>query len=460
MGVSKSRQIDLPVYDSTNYQIDLKSNIDDLLIILYFSKKYKNTCIVLSEEKIIELINQHKHHDNVMDYYRDILRVRPDIFDIFKTCEKRFIFIPIIVYENSGLESHANILIYDTETKELERFEPHGNKFRGKKDYADWNKLDFEIEYVFLNNGIEIKKYYKPLDFCPKLGFQSLETGDVIEGDPSGFCKIWIIWYLELRLKNPDISREKVISASIQKIKKNPTGFKSFIRNYSKFIRDIFSKEFPEKNIILFDIIFNIENTQVLMIRTQDQIIPKNIEKLVNLKYLMIEYNHNIKYLPESIGKLTNLTQLLISHNKNLLELPESIGNFQNLTRLLIRYNKNLKTLPESIGNLQNLTELDLNENQLTSLPESIGNLIKLKSLYLSNNQLTRLPESIGSLQNLQELYLFSNKITTLPESIGNLVNLKHFSIDDNPISDPELQGNGIAIINIMKKRYQNLIHI
>jgi hypothetical protein len=436
MGVSKSRQIDLPVYDSTNYDIELKSNINDLLIILYFSKKYKNTCIVISEEKILELINQHKHHDNVMDYYRDILRVRPDIFDIFKTCEKRFIFIPIIVYENSGLESHANILIYDTKTKELERFEPHGNKFRGKKDYADWNKLDFEIEYVFLNNGIEIKKYYKPLDFCPRLGFQSLERDDVIESDPAGFCKTWIIWYLELRLKNPDISREKVISGSIQKIKQDPTGFKSFIRNYSKFIRDIFSKEFPEKNIMLFDIIYNIENTKVLMIRTIDQIIPENIGKLVNLKFLMIEYNHNIISLPNSIGNLTNLTQLVISYNKNLLELPESIGNLTNLTRLLITYNRNLKTLPESIGNLEKLTELDLDENQLTSLPNSIGNLKELKRLNLRENQLTSLPDSIGNLENLNFLNIYNNPV----------------------YYDPEFKGKDI--INIMKKRYQNLINI
>jgi hypothetical protein len=39
---------------------------------------------------------------------------------VFKTCTKRFILFPVSVFALRGF-GHANMMIYDTKTKELER---------------------------------------------------------------------------------------------------------------------------------------------------------------------------------------------------------------------------------------------------------------------------------------------------------------------------------------------------
>jgi hypothetical protein len=62
---------------------------------------------------------------------------------------------------------------------------------------------------------------------------------DSIDLDPRGFCYYWSLWYLDLRLTNPLIKRNYLITQSIKHIKSNNIGFKKFIRSYAIFINTI-----------------------------------------------------------------------------------------------------------------------------------------------------------------------------------------------------------------------------
>ena len=163
----------------------------------------------------------------------------------FLTCmsddTKRFMIVPIGIELKQG--SHANYLIYDKKLKEVERFEPHGAHTPFGYDYNP-SMLDNILKVRF--NSIDPNiTYIPPKKYLPKIGFQIFEACEnrfKNIGDPSGFCALWVIWYVDMRMKHPDIPRDKLIRKIMKTIKKLNISFKTMIRNYSKEIvnmRDI-----------------------------------------------------------------------------------------------------------------------------------------------------------------------------------------------------------------------------
>ena len=47
-----------------------------------------------------------------------------DKINMFKNSDKRYLIMPLLLSQESGL--HANILFFDKKTDELERFDPNG----------------------------------------------------------------------------------------------------------------------------------------------------------------------------------------------------------------------------------------------------------------------------------------------------------------------------------------------
>ena len=57
-------------------------------------------------------------------------------------------------------------------------------------------------------------------------------------GDPVGYCLAWCFWYLELRLKNPNIESKELVKFAfndiLQNHDKDSNQVLSYIRNYSQ----------------------------------------------------------------------------------------------------------------------------------------------------------------------------------------------------------------------------------
>jgi hypothetical protein len=122
------------------------------------------------------------------------------------------------------------MMIYDTKTKELERFDPHGRLSAHNDLVNAFSSFDLDLQTELKNNGIKISNYITPLEFCPGLSFQRLEEADkTILTDPAGFCQAWSEWYADLRLSNPDSSRDEVVQIALRKIKQDPKGFKNAV---------------------------------------------------------------------------------------------------------------------------------------------------------------------------------------------------------------------------------------
>ena len=224
-----------------------ESYINRVFGLLYLSYKFRDQCIIIKPQKnyFESKMLKGNYTDYVyLKYYEknDDFNYIPDEFwNKIEDCmadKKRFIIIRIGIYFSKG--AHANLLIYDTVNKSLERFEPHGAYHDYEKIYQN---IDKKILQLFkLNLGPSyVKNYYKPLDYCPMKIFQALEKYSNKQGDPGGFCAVWCLWYADLRLANPDLSRDQLVDKAIAEIGK--TGdFKQFIRNYSHFIATLRKK--------------------------------------------------------------------------------------------------------------------------------------------------------------------------------------------------------------------------
>jgi ankyrin repeat protein len=153
-----------------------------------------------------------------------------------------FYIVPInieLVLTNT-VYNHANYLIIDIKNMEAERFEPHGAYAPVDLNYFA-ELLDVELENQM--NSINTKiKYFKPKDYMPKIGFQIKEISELKSdyiGDPNGFCALWCIWWADMRMENPNISRDKLFKLINKELINRKFSYKKLIRDYSSYITQV-----------------------------------------------------------------------------------------------------------------------------------------------------------------------------------------------------------------------------
>ena len=99
-------------------------------------------------------------------------------------------------------------------------------------------------------------KYVSPYDYLPKIGFQLFDNYEKNKkkiGDPGGFCALWSIWYVDMRLAHPDIDRKVLVKTLIKTIHNTNNSFKDVIRNYSIEITSLRDKLLKYGNIDIND---------------------------------------------------------------------------------------------------------------------------------------------------------------------------------------------------------------
>nr|GMD27982.1 MDIS1-interacting receptor like kinase 2-like [Ipomoea batatas] len=217
-------------------------------------------------------------------------------------------------------------------------------------------------------------------------------------------------------------------------------------------------------HVVLFCFILSTTATAIV------GLIPPQIGKLRELRYVSFYNNNFIGLIPIQIGNLQKLRFLDLG--SNLLEAPNwsKIRDFPKLTHLSLNWNELRSGFPDFILGCRGLVFLDLSENHLNgSIPEPLfTSLNRLEYLNLTENQFSgplspnftklsnlkdlrlginhfsgSIPHHIGSLPALRVLELHNNSFQgMIPSSIGKLKGLQHLNLEENRLNSsipPEL---------------------
>lgn len=177
--------------------------------------------VYIIQRKTIEVINT---LPSVKIHSAEIHNVSPESYTALKDCllqNYRFIVVPVFLLNYHILQGHMNAMIIDTQTKEVERFEPYGTKYKN----IILRNIDID-QYIqnYLKNYLLLKitqgsspnhryyTYHPPREYCSR-GPQAREIW-VPRGwfrYKGGFCAYWVLYYVAMRLNNPDSTRNQII---------------------------------------------------------------------------------------------------------------------------------------------------------------------------------------------------------------------------------------------------------
>ena len=154
----------------------------------------------------------------------------------------RFIVALLSLKNNKG-GFHANVLIFDKTTNELERFDGMGTEL--SKTYAP-EELDASLRDEFVRASAKNPslmppkhKYLSPVDYCPKMPvFQSREMDDIsaiYNPTDHGNCAVWRLWYIDHRLANPDLNRKQFVKYAMKKLTDTGSLY-TYIKSYQQYL--------------------------------------------------------------------------------------------------------------------------------------------------------------------------------------------------------------------------------
>jgi hypothetical protein len=212
---------ELKLLCSHNYIVKYKLNKPDILYntIDNCNVSYNNTeqrCIPFLEkcfpdkvEKLVNTIKDTNVRSTIMciaTYRYGCRLICPENYvNEILSCKKEWIIIHLAITIHS-IHGHSNLLLFNTKSKEIERFEPHGklnveNIFPHVKTLMDV-EINEALYYKFLIDFPDYK-YVRNLDYLPKIGPQLVHKnlyGDDIEEVRKGLCFAWTILYGYLRV--------------------------------------------------------------------------------------------------------------------------------------------------------------------------------------------------------------------------------------------------------------------
>lgn len=288
-------------YNTGLFNTDVFHNI---FYVLYLLKKYDNLAIPYQKfvdknynednhDIIMQALGYDKSYQMIYDIYtmslnylypttpwlilwkdRHLYYIHKDLFTIIEKLSHdkklRFIMIKISLIVSTEF-THANMIIIDLKDNSVRRFEPYGISDVNDEEYLDTLLKDN------ISNALNKKvKYYRPNDYLEITKFQSVSNDHMNDyrksGDPMGYCLAWCLWYVELKINNPDILEIELIDNASKKIikyyKKSNNPYLSFIRDYSRKLNEQKDKILKSIKINvneLYDVNYKVSNLKKIL---------------------------------------------------------------------------------------------------------------------------------------------------------------------------------------------------
>ncbi|KAJ3273822.1 hypothetical protein HK104_004218, partial [Borealophlyctis nickersoniae] len=214
-------------------------NFFDYFSVKFLKSKHANKVCAIPYWLYWKVTKKTKHMEIPENFFQDCLN-----------SSERFVFIPLCLLSPESPGGHANALLLDKRGQTtipglrgtIERFEPHGARsYEIFKDYH-YDVMDVSLSAYFRN--LFDLEYISPANYYPYLGPQSLEH--YIDAD--GYCAVWSLWYIDMRLTYPDVPRETLIKGMFDKLhdKLSQGTLEEYLVNYSKQVYNVMVTEFPQ----------------------------------------------------------------------------------------------------------------------------------------------------------------------------------------------------------------------
>lgn len=259
--------------------------LEFLFIELYIKKKYNKLLHYIPYTSINIIQTERKsnvssNEFNIINYeLSKKYNIKKDkkefekYYNSFRNTSKRFTFFQVTqtwIESNDETYNHALFFLYDKLLNQVELFDSQEQDYYYFRNF--FNKF-FKKIY-----GNKIKIIYPDFIFF----FQDLENikckNKKYFSESDGFCSAWSLWYLEIRLKNENLSRQQINDKIYEIfIKDKNDRICKLIRGYSQFINKI-TDDF---NLIR-------ENNKIKIIiknkkTTNKYIIPKTLISLLGI---------------------------------------------------------------------------------------------------------------------------------------------------------------------------------
>ena len=215
--------------------------------LLYFEKRYNLDIPFIYQDKKDLMYYGINYICEKKDFELTIPMNTSIFFNYIKRSKKRFLAIHIFIKDMCKTNiKHFNSLIIDKQNKIVERYDPI--TIYNMELSKIFIELDKKLN-LLVKEQLPTYKYKTSNDICPLQGFQSKEENNllskrttritnnyVLENDPKGFCGAWNLYYINMRLKYPDLEPNDLIKKIYSIMENDKHSMRTFIRNYSMFL--------------------------------------------------------------------------------------------------------------------------------------------------------------------------------------------------------------------------------
>jgi len=229
-------------------------------ILIFLAYKHRNAFILSnyikkinfhteSQVLIFDPINSKYIKNNYTQTNKEIKDIAVKNLDI----NKRFIVVPVIITNNNGKLPHFNVIFVDKYHKKIEVFEPN-YIIEILKEYIEArNKAVKFISNIYKGYKIETPTVECTTKGCGiknvcfqdyhELNYYNVQEDDSKQPYEQGFCALWGLWFVDLRLANPDIDIQSLMNLAMKYFQKSSdTSIHNYMRSIGLFYQSIVHK--------------------------------------------------------------------------------------------------------------------------------------------------------------------------------------------------------------------------
>ena len=149
--------------------------------------------------------------------------------------------------------NHILSYIYDLRENEIEVFDPNGGiQFEKNNLYSEFMDKYFQLTHFnnkaegYFMNKLGIRNVYMSTQWCP-VGIQEIEEQQAEQAeqqkprsliekqqDFGGYCAAWSIWWLNQRLRYPNIERSQLLVLLTQKFQEQKVDLKKYVQSFAQ----------------------------------------------------------------------------------------------------------------------------------------------------------------------------------------------------------------------------------